>query len=214
MFDQSNRYEISLPSKTGKVNAIPTWPIVPEPYEGRVIGSTKADLKLVGGFGVPSAGMLKISEGTKSFGVLGQTRVEKPAANDDGTIPAYDIFAGATRGSAYPEPRTDCSNASKFYTHLTIIPKRAVAGKKLKIDMRNIPFADKDQIQLTPPTVPAQIGKPILAKAITPVGGRYFSGTDQGGSLQLDLGENDENGNPTGCDGYDTLLATKFCYYA
>jgi hypothetical protein len=71
LFDSPNRYETSLPSKTGRVNAIPTWPIVPKAYAGRVIGTNKGDLVLSGGFGRPSAGMLKISEGTKSFGALG-----------------------------------------------------------------------------------------------------------------------------------------------
>lgn len=151
--------------------------------------------------------MLKISEGTKSFGALGQERVQKPEADASGTVPAYDIFAGATRGIAYPEPPTDCTPGARAYTHLTIIPKKPVQGKKLKIDLKNIPFADKGKITLIPPTIPAQIEKPILAKAITPVGGRYFAGKDDGGELQLDLGDKDEQGNPTGCQGYDTLLA-------
>jgi hypothetical protein len=58
-----------------------------------------------------------------------------------------------------------------------------VTGKKLKIDMKNIPFADNTVINLIPPTVPAQIEKPILPKAITPVGGRYFSSKVSGGEL-------------------------------
>lgn len=71
LFDKPNLYESNLPSKTGKINRIPTWPIIPEEYNGVKIGNEKGDLKLVGGFGIPSAGMLKIEEGTKSFGALG-----------------------------------------------------------------------------------------------------------------------------------------------
>lgn len=58
---------------------------------------------------------------------------------------------------------------------LTIIPKRAITGKTLKIDNKNVPFASKDIVSLYPPEIPAQIGEPILPKAITPVGSRYFS---------------------------------------
>jgi len=57
---------------------IPVWPVAPTPYVGAKIGEKKGDLVIKGGFGNPSAGMLKISEGTKSFGVLGQ---EKPNYN-------------------------------------------------------------------------------------------------------------------------------------
>jgi len=38
--------------------------------------------------------MLKLIDGTKSFGVLGQTPVVVPKAVD-GIIPPYDIFGGA-----------------------------------------------------------------------------------------------------------------------
>ena len=127
--------------------------------------------------------MLKISEGTKSFGVLGQQRVTKPEPDADGNTPAYDIFAGAKFGAAYPKPPTDCSDGSKSYLTLSIIPKKEVVGKKLKIDLKNIPFADNSVINLIPPTIPAQIGKPVLPKAITPVGGRYFSSKADGGVL-------------------------------
>ena len=109
--------------------------------------------------------------------------MKKPAAGADGKIPAYDIFEGAKIGAAYPDPPSDCTPGARAYTNLTIIPKKAVENKKLKIDMKNIPFADKSVINLIPPAIPAQIEKPILAKTITPVGGRYFSGKDEGGTL-------------------------------
>lgn len=80
LFGSCNLYEKYLPSKTGIPNPIPTWPIIPTPYDGVEIedgsgtpastGLRKITLK--GGFGYPSAGMLKISDGSKSFGVLGQ----------------------------------------------------------------------------------------------------------------------------------------------
>jgi hypothetical protein len=66
-FGYSNLYEVYL----GPVNQIPIWPILPKPYTGHVIGPNKGDMVLNGGFGYPSAGMLKLSDGSKSFGVLG-----------------------------------------------------------------------------------------------------------------------------------------------
>jgi hypothetical protein len=188
--ESSNVYEYNLPSKTGRINAIPTWPILPKPYikdnckaecaaaaaqdysafitddmtveqiaavKARVndgcpcahkVGTEKGDLVLTGGFGMPSAGMLKISEGTKSFGVLGQERVIPP---ENGTT--YDKFAGATRGISYPDPPSDCSNGSRAYTQLTIIPKKKVEGKKLKFEMKAIPFAGKDVVNLNIPDI-------------------------------------------------------------
>lgn len=53
-------------------------------------------------------------------------RVQPPEANEDGTIPEYDVFAGAANGIGYPDPPTDCTPVARAYTHLTIIPKRAV----------------------------------------------------------------------------------------
>lgn len=55
--------------------SIPVWPPTPTGYLGPKIGKPgaekKGEFKLIGGFGIPSAGMLRVSEGTKSFGVLG-----------------------------------------------------------------------------------------------------------------------------------------------
>ena len=52
-------------------NPIPTWPVAPTPYNGPTIGHMKGELDLTGGFGHPSAGMINIAGGNKSFGVLG-----------------------------------------------------------------------------------------------------------------------------------------------
>jgi hypothetical protein len=84
--------------------------------------------------------------------------VYAPAAAADGTIPAYDIFEGATRGISYPEPPSDCTDEAKTYVHLSIIPKKAFTQKKLKLNLKNIPFADKSVITMITPSMPTQIG--------------------------------------------------------
>lgn len=58
----------------------------------------KGKFKLSGGFGIPSAGMLRISEGSKSFGVLGQDKILN--LFDELGIPIP--FSHSNRGMLYP----------------------------------------------------------------------------------------------------------------
>ena len=133
-----------------------------------------------------------------------------PVAAADGSIAPIDKWEGASRGLVHPKGATDCAATARTYVSLTIIPKRAVgtaeAPATLKFDLKNIPFTDK--ITLDPPAMPAQIEQPILPRAITPVGSRYFSGIASGGVKQFDLGAIDEStGEPTGCSArLDNLL--------
>jgi len=81
-FDTANNY-YTYGISGSLLNVIPFWPVPPKPYKGPTVAfpATRENyvkgrsLILDGGLGAPSAGMLKISGGSKSFGVLGQ---EKP----------------------------------------------------------------------------------------------------------------------------------------
>ena len=143
---------------------IPVWPVMPTPYTGEIIGTDagkvgegavvpKGQLKLLGGFGIPSAGMLKIADGSKAFGVLGQAKNREVT---DITGKKSEIpWDAAKRGQIFPEEDLSnaCQKGYRNYVALTIIPKvDFLFPQSLRIKFKNVRFNDgPKKVHLLPP---------------------------------------------------------------
>ena len=141
-FDLWNKLFNTMPVAP-TIPARPNPPEVPPPYLGPQLSATDSYYNF--GYGKLSAGMLSISEGGKSFGVLGQGNEQF-----DTQVPPKPILNTACL-YGYKRPAEDDTDCAASYIALSVFSLgNKVAGDVLKINMGSYYWSSLSDILQTP----------------------------------------------------------------
>lgn len=127
---------------------IPAWPPRPPAYDGPAVGTGTNDLKHTSGFGKPSAGLISVAGGGRSFGAKG--------------VGAETADASATfKESLYGVriPAEDPNACTKSYSKVTLMPKEGQSFTTGNVKFKVGSVAWSTDYAFAADTVPAEATK-------------------------------------------------------